>query len=191
MKTLRNTLAIMSLLSLSLSAKALPESIGIIDFQKVEQTISFDTIVQERTEGRLGDQGKAIRDATATLNAKQNDLQDKAKTMSEAQIKALAQEIATLRTNLQSLQMQVGKKLNADRQSLWSELKDQIYQTTSSIAKKHKLDLVLTANSAAYVANKVDLTDEMIAELKKIYGTQAPNSSTPSLMSPRAKSIRQ
>lgn len=167
------------------TVNAMPEQIGVVDFQKVGKAISFQTAMESLVKERLGNQNKAISDAATKMRDLQNSLKDDTKSLTDAEKTAKATEFAKTRDSLQSLQSEMASKLIAIRQSVEKDIKDKLDQTLGSIATKHKIELVLTTSGAAFVANKVDLTDELITELAKIYGRSDSSmaSSTPSTTS--------
>jgi len=78
--------------------------------------------------------------------------------------------LATLRAALAKVQSSMQTKMMSLRQNLGDEIKAKLEQMLGTIAAKHNVQTVYTSMGLAYAANKVDLTNELIEELAKIYG---------------------
>lgn len=152
----------------ALSAKAEPtDSVGIVDYQKLGQSISFQDLFKSKMEAALGTSRQDIETLTKAMQEKQKSLDDKTAKLTADQKKALTAALEEMRKKLTAMQADSQKKMMDVRTSIGNELKQKLEQVTGQVAAKHNLSLVFINSSLAYATNKVDITDELITELAK------------------------
>jgi Skp family chaperone for outer membrane proteins len=166
---------------------AAPESFGVVDYQKLGQAISFQTIFKSKMDAAVGTSSADMATLSKTMQEKQKQLEDKNAKLSDEQKKALTDAITEQQKKLATLQADSQKKAMEVRTSLGNDLKKKVEEATGRVAAKHNLSLVLVNNSVAWAGNKVDITDELIAEVAKALGVTPVSASqqAPVGMSPR------
>jgi Skp family chaperone for outer membrane proteins len=171
----------------AVSAVAAPEAFGVVDYQKLGQAISFQNIFKSKMDAAIGTSSADMATLSKAMQEKQKQLDDKNAKLSDAQKKELTDAIAEQQKKLASMQAESQKKAMEVRTSLGNDLKKKVEDATGRVAAKHNLSLVLVNNSVAWAGNKVDITDELIAEVAKALGvTPIPASQqTPMGMNPR------
>lgn len=150
-------------------------AVGVVDYQKVAQAISFQKAMTDRMQSATADSRKTVTEMSAQISAKEKELKDKAATLSADQKKALESGLANLRASLTKAQSDMQTKMMSLRQSLGDEIKTSLEKTLGAIAAKHNLESVYTTMGLAYAKDKVDLTEELITELAKTYGRVEAN----------------
>ncbi|MDQ2993546.1 MAG: OmpH family outer membrane protein [Pseudomonadota bacterium] len=164
-----------SLMMVGSSAFGAATQVGIVDYQKIAQAISFQKVLTQKLESSMSAQRKSLTDLTTKISAKEKEMTDKAATLTADQKKALQADLEKMRAELQKAQTEMQTKMTALRQNIGQEVKDKVEQAIGSIATKHNIEQVFTSMGLAYAANKVDLTDELITELAKTYGRAEAN----------------
>lgn len=176
----------------TLNAMAAAEPVGIVDYQKLGQAISFQNIFKAKMEAAMGTSSQDIATLSKAMQEKQKQLDDKNAKLTDEQKKALTDAIAEQQKKLASMQGDAQKKSMDVRMNLGKELKQKVEDATARVAAKHNINLVFVNASVAYAANKVDITDELVTELAKALGVQPVPAAEqiPAGMGPRQNMLR-
>ena len=156
----------------AMSAIAAAEPVGVVDYQKLGQSISFQDLFKTRMEASIGNSRQDIETLTKAMQEKQKQLDDKTAKLTDEQKKALTSAIDQQKKKLSDMQADSSKKAMEAHTNLGNELKQKLEQVMGQVAAKHDLSFVLVNASLAYAANKVDVTDEVVAELAKALGVK-------------------
>jgi Skp family chaperone for outer membrane proteins len=168
----------------AMTAVAAAEPVGVVDYQKLGQSISFQDLFKTRMEASMGTSRQDIETLTKAMQEKQKQLDDKTAKLTDEQKKALTSAIDQQKKKLSDMQADSSKKAMDARTNLGNDLKQKLEQVMGQVAAKHNLSLVLVNASLAYAANKVDVTDEIVAELAKALGVKpiSPSEQKPASM---------
>ncbi len=175
----------------SIGAKAAAEPVGVVDFQKISQAISFQELFKKKMEESMSNSRQEIEALTKAMQEKQKQLTDSTK-LTDEQKKLLTDAVDEQKKKLSEKQAEVQKSAMALRTDFTKELKQKVEDATGRVAAKHNLSMVFQSNSLAYAADKIDLTDELIADLSSSLGVK-PKSEAEQLQSQKgaAASIMQ
>lgn len=152
------------------SASATSKPIGVVDIQKIMQTISFQKVNQQRVLGLASTSRNAIKELSTQIAAQQHQLTDSSAALSAAQKQNLEVDLKNKMLKMLTMQRKFKQEISHLSTQNNQEIKNDIDKTIGMVATKHDLDLVVTTMTLAYAANKIDLTDELIAEFSKKYG---------------------
>ncbi len=163
------------------------DPIGVVDYQKLSQVISFQDLFKTRMETATASSRQDIETLTKAMQEKQKQLDDKTAKLTDAQKKALTDTVDQQKKKLAEMQTESQKKIMDVRTNLGNELKQKLDQVMGEVASKHNLSMVLVNASVAYAANKVDVTDEVASELSKVLGVKlvSPSDQKPGMMQQR------
>lgn len=155
----------------AMSASA-SDPVGVVDYQKLGQSISFQDLFKTKMETVMGTSRQDMETLTKAMQEKQKQLDDKNAKLTDEQKKSLTAAVEEQKKKLAAMQADSQKKAMDARMNLGNELKQKLEQATSTVAAKHNLSVVFINSSLAYAANKVDITDELVTELAKALGAK-------------------
>jgi Skp family chaperone for outer membrane proteins len=167
------------------------ESVGVIDYQKLGQSISFQDLFKTKMEAAIGNSRQELETLSKAVQEKANQLNGKNVKLTAEQKKSLTEAVDELKKKLSDKQSEAQKKAMEVRTNMGNELKKKLEDVVGQVAAKHNVTVVFNNSSLAYAANKVDLTDEVIAELAKSLGVKvnAPNGQQPAMGMPMNRPI--
>jgi Skp family chaperone for outer membrane proteins len=154
------------------ASAAATDPVGIVDYQKLGQSISFQDLFKTKMEAAMGTSRQDMETLTKAMQEKQKQLDDKNAKITDEQKKSLTAAVDEQKKKLASMQADSQKKMMEVRTNLGNDLKKKLEDITSQVAAKHNLSLVFINSSLAYASNKVDITDELVTELAKALGVK-------------------
>lgn len=149
------------------ASAATGDPVGVVDYQKLGQSISFQDLFKSKMEAAMGSSRQDMETLSKAMQEKQKQLDDKNAKLTDEQKKTLAAAVDEQKKKLAVMQADSQKKAVEARMALGNDLKKKLEDVTSQVAAKHNLSLVFINSSLAYAANKVDITDELVTELAK------------------------
>ncbi|MBN1403953.1 MAG: OmpH family outer membrane protein [Opitutales bacterium] len=168
------------ILALTVTASAFAQQFGIVDFQRASQSYwkviaeqrslaeqqQHFAELQQQVKGRID---QLTKDMNAALEDAQNPgLSEERKAEAQALAESKNQEIMQQSQSFQAQYQSVQRRLQLNQATMQSE----IMASISKVAKKNNLDMVFYTESAPY--GKVDITDEVIADLNSTAPAEAP-----------------
>lgn len=151
-------------------ASASQMKIGVVNFQEVQQKVRLTEMFKQRISGLrtefkgeidiLQAQREAIVAERSKLNDKEAKFTDAERKQLEAKIKKQETEMSKVRQEMRTQMVDARKKIAEESQVFFEK-------TIGKVAKKAGVDVVLNTNSVVYAADKVDLTDKVIAAFQK------------------------
>ncbi len=162
---------VMALFLLLGSTSVLAETIGVVNIQKVNAVLKFKNIIKARVVYATREQGPVLTDMSSKISTKENQLRNKNSSLSADQKKTIETEVAAERQKFFDLQRSYQLKTVTLYNKESNDIKNKVEQTLGVIAEKHHVHTVINEADVAYATRKIDLTDELISELKKIYKT--------------------
>lgn len=161
----------------AVGANAASDPVGVVDYQKVGQAISFQELFKTKMETAMGTSRQDMETLTKAMQEKQKQLDDKNAKLTDAQKKELTDTVAQQKKKLTDMQTESQKKMMTVRTDLGNDLKKKLEESVARVAAKHNISAVFLSNSLAYAANKVDITDELIADLASAFGVKPVSAS--------------
>jgi Skp family chaperone for outer membrane proteins len=102
------------------------------------------------------------------LEGKMHEIETKNETMSEQRLSRLRREAQSLRRELLFMDEDLQKNLSSLEQEIQAQLMQEASTLINNYAKEHNIDLVLSHDLVISVSDKVDITDNVIASLRKV-----------------------
>ncbi len=156
-------------LSIAQGARAEDLRIGVINTGKVmEQAPQAEAATKRLTQEFEPRQSKLIK-LKDELSQKQQQGEKDSLTMSETARKDLEKEIGRLARDLKVGEDEFREDLRARKAEELGKVQNQILAVIQTMAKEEKYDLILNDNAVIYVSDKVDITDGLLARLKKAH----------------------
>lgn len=153
-------------LLLSMSVFADDMKIGIVDVRQVLQSSPQVAAMQKKLQQQFADREKQLQAAQQQFQQDADKLNRDAAVMKPADRDALAKKAQAEQDNLRTMQMSMQKDLYAKQNEAMQTILNQMQDIISQIAKAKNLSLVITKDAVAYVANDVDVTQDVIAKMK-------------------------
>ncbi|MBN1684024.1 MAG: OmpH family outer membrane protein [Gammaproteobacteria bacterium] len=155
------------LVSAILSCTAFAETnIAVVDFQKVFQSSPQVSAAREKMQKQflpqqeeILAQQKKLKSLLASFNKNNAVMKDKAR-------KKASQDIIQVRQTLISMIKDYRQKVAETRNNLMNSIIQHIQDIIADIAKKNNFDLVLLRSSVPYASDKLDITDQVIKQIK-------------------------
>ncbi|MEG3767644.1 OmpH family outer membrane protein [Alteromonas sp. 14N.309.X.WAT.G.H12] len=165
----RQFVATLVLGSALVSASAMAEQkIGVVDVQGVFQAMPQAAEISNNIQMEFKDQIEEVNQLQKDGQFYAERLQRDAATMSEDEKKDLQSKIQNVREQLaakgQPLQQNIQRRSNEERNKLLGLIK----QAIDSVAAKENYDLVLNSGAVAFAKDQHDLSEEVLAQVKKI-----------------------
>ncbi|MBN2886484.1 MAG: OmpH family outer membrane protein [Chromatiaceae bacterium] len=156
-------------LLLSLPVQALAADLGYVDMQKVLDESRMGQQLQEELRASFESRGRAIAEEEQTIMQQQEQLERDAPLMSEDQVK---KRRAELESRIRAYQEEAGalqRELMQAQKEKGRTILVPAREAVESIAKKHKLDMVIERGQIGllYIDEALDLTAEVIEQLDK------------------------
>jgi outer membrane protein len=146
-------------------AAAADYKIGYVDVRKVVQ----ESEQAQQAKGQLEEQVAARKDELKSKRSKIQSLQEELKKqgslMSEAQKKEKQRKLQEAMREFRRLQQQAQEDLDTQKNQVLQDIYDRVFQIVNRIGEQEDFDLILTAPSAMYVADRVDLTQRVLGKL--------------------------
>lgn len=153
-------------LVLSITAFADDMKIGIVDVRQVLQNSPQVAEMQKKLQQQFADREKQLQTAQQQLQQDADKLSRDAAVMKPADRDALAKKAQAEQDNLRTMQMSMQKDLYAKQNEAMQTILNKMQDIISQIAKSKNLSMVITKDAVAYVANNVDVTQDVIAKMK-------------------------
>jgi len=146
-------------------ATAADYKIGYVDVRKVVQESEQAQAAKGELEDQVADRKAELKSKRQDIQALQKELDQQGNLMSEEQKKAKQRKLQEAMREFRRLQQKAQEDLDTQKNQVLQDLYDQVFQIVNRIGEKEDFDLILTAPSAMYVADRVDLTQRVLGEL--------------------------
>ena len=140
--------------------------VAIFDLHQVLKSDSQVVAAQANLKQQFAPDGKKIITAKKAL---QNDIQtyNKYKNKNSSAAKKLALKVNKESDKLANTQATFQRKLMVAQNQALKDVLDKVKTATKQVAKQDGYDLVFTKSNVAYNCDKVDITQQVIAAMKK------------------------
>ena len=149
------------------SAAFAQAKIGILNLQQVIQQSPQLTTVKAELQKQFGPAQKTVTDAQKILQDDMANYRKNSAVMSATDKQTLQDKITKEQQDLQATQMKFQQEYVAARDKAFTGLLAQIKSVVETVAKQKKFDLVLTNDAVAYASSDMDITNDVLAALKK------------------------
>ncbi|MEF8792172.1 OmpH family outer membrane protein [Thiohalorhabdus sp.] len=146
-------------------AVAAEYKIGYVDVRKVVQESEQAQQAKGELETKVAERKEQLARKRQKVQDLQKELENQGSLMSEEQEKAKKRRLQEAMRELRRLQQQAQEDLDTRKNQVLKDIYDQVFQIANRIGKQEEFDLILTAPSALYVADRVDLTQRVLAEV--------------------------
>ncbi len=164
MKKQISLVVFMLLLSTSLFAEGL--KIGVVNMQKLQnQAPQIQKMVAD-LQKRFGPQKEQLEKLAQTIQSDEKTLKQNELLMTKDKLTAARKDLVAKVQSFREQEAQLGKEIQVARNQELAVFSDTVNNILSELAKKDKYDLILN-DGVVYMDSKLDVTDKILAELKK------------------------
>ncbi|GGI89703.1 OmpH family outer membrane protein [Legionella impletisoli] len=150
------------------SAAAFADSskIGVVDLQKIMQNSPHMKEIQGKLEKEFKPRRDKLVAAEESLKADMDKFKRESAVMSEKQRKELERKIVAAQQQFEREGQQYQQELSAAHNEQMEAFYNKIRDAIVKVAKSDKYDIVLQKDAAPYSADKLDVTDKVMKEIK-------------------------
>ncbi|MCC5791973.1 MAG: OmpH family outer membrane protein [Legionellaceae bacterium] len=150
----------------SVSAFADAASIAVVDLQKIMQTTPKMQVIQQKLEKDFSPRREKLVKMEEVLKNDMEKLNRDAAVLSNTEKKDLQKKIMESRQKFEQDGQAYQQELNTAHNKAMQSLYDEVSKIIAAIAVKQKYDLVLQKDAAPYSASKLDITAQVLEQLK-------------------------
>ena len=161
--------AALSLTLVTLPASAEDYRIGVVNAVKVLQQAPQAAAARAKLEKEFAPRDRKLVAAQKELKKLEDKLAKDAAIMSEAERAKLEREIVSRRRELKREQEAFRDDINFRRNEEFGAIQKDVVKAIQAVAREGKYDLIL-GDGVIYASQKMDITDKVIAHLKKSQG---------------------
>lgn len=141
--------------------------IGVIDLQKILATSPQVAAARDQMKAKYEPSKKEITAAQKTLQSDFEKLSKNKAVMKDDERKNLEAKIDDEQKKLRTMASDFEQKFNEDEEKTMQAVTKQIQSVVDKFAQDQKFDLILAKGATAYNKDDLDVTDQVIAALKK------------------------
>ena len=149
------------------SASAADLRVAVVDMPKLLKESPQVAKIDARLKKKFTPQETKILNAQKKLKADVEKLQRDASVSKASARKKEQDRLIKEQKDFQALQVKFMQEVSAAHSDELKKLLEEINVIVIKVAKDQKLDLVLQAQSVLYVQDKVDITNAVLAKMKK------------------------
>ena len=152
-------------------------SIGVVDFAKCVKESKAGKAEQNNFDSIKNRMHKAIEDLDAQMTETANKLQDKdlLDSLSPEAENELKVRFQSLNEDMNRYQGQYYQVMQQANMKLIQTMAEMINRASEAVAKKNKFQLVLNKEAAFHFTSNLDITDQVIGELEKLFDKSGDN----------------
>ena len=166
-KTTILALALALALALGITATAHAGGVGYVDDRRLIDQSPQGQDILKQLETEFAERSRELKGRFDRLKAQQQDLEKNSVLMTEAELQVKADDLREFQRQLRRDQRDYQDDYARRRGQGLGKLEKTITEVVIAVAKRKKLDLVF--QQAVYASPDIDLTDQVLAELKKQY----------------------
>lgn len=140
--------------------------VGVVDMQKVFQSSSKAKTISEDLKKQFSSRRANIVKMSEALQADVQKYQKNESVLSKAQLTQLQESISKQGNTLRQAQSKFQSDLMAEQNKKMSGFINQVKASVSKVAKKKNLEVVFPSNTVLYSKDELDITSEVLADLK-------------------------
>lgn len=146
-------------------AVAAEYKIGYVDVRQVVQESEQAQQAKGELEEQVAQRKQQLARKRQKVQGLQQELEKQGSLMSEEQEKVKKRRLQEAMRELRRLQQQAQEDLDTRKNQVLQDIYDRVFQIANRIGEQEDFDLILTAPSALYVADRVDLTERVLTEV--------------------------
>ena len=144
------------------------QKIAFVNQTKLLQKAPQAKSARSKLQKEFGKRDKSLVKLQKEINKNATKLQKDAAILSTAELNKLKRKIVLLKRDLERDKAAFKEDLSIRQNEELLKLQKLVLQSIQTIAKKEKYDLIIS-DGVIYVSKKVDITDKILAQLKKQY----------------------
>lgn len=141
--------------------------IGVVEVKQVLQKIPQMTAVNQELEKQFKPRQQKLDEAQNALKADLEKMNRDGAVMNESDKAQLQDKIINERANVQALASTFQQDLNNAQSRAMQKLLTDVAKVVNKIAQDQKYDLILQGESVPYSNKRLNITDQVIADLSK------------------------
>jgi outer membrane protein len=162
----RVSIAVASLIALFSSISALADGYAVIDMKRVFTEAPQIKTINDSLQKQFSNRKNAIVKSNDQLQADIKKLERDKAVMSTKDVQALNAKIEKEGSQLREAQMNFQQSLFAAQNEAMKGFMDKVTGVVGKIAQDKKYDMVLPKNDLLYANDKLDITADVLAQLK-------------------------
>jgi outer membrane protein len=151
-----------------LSASAMAQTIAVVDVQRVVSQLPQMATMQQQLTQEFAGPTEEIKKLESDIKFNMEKFQREAMTMSEEQQLELRTKIENMQKDFQAkaqpLQEQIRRRQNEERNKILALVKNAV----DAVAAEENIDIVLQAQSVAFVKPEKDISDKVAEKVSKL-----------------------
>lgn len=165
---MRKSLLLTTAAALIFSAGAFADmKIGVLDLNKVMMSSPQVSSLQAQLKKQFDPRGQEITKMEKSIQGDIDKYNKDSPHMKSDELKKAQDKIIAEQKSLQDLQGNFQRDLMAAQNQSMQTILQKVETVTKTVAENNKLDLIMLKVSVAYSDPKLDVTDQVIAEMKK------------------------
>jgi len=140
--------------------------IGVLNMQKLQSDAPQIKVIMSRLQKRFEEPGQALSKLAQEIQNDEKDLKQNEVLMSPAKLKETRQALVDKVKSFREQETSLNKEMQTMRNQELAVFNGKVNQLLEDLAKKEKFDLILT-EGIVFVSDKLDITDKLVAQLKK------------------------
>lgn len=157
----------------NVSAAAL--KIGVVDRATLLQKSPQAQAATKVMEQKFGSRGKELVAQQNKIKDLQDQINRNGAVMSASQLQSLENKLDSLQQDFRSKQDDFQADVNSQRNQELSELQAAIDEAAQKFAKAQNYNLIIDKGVTYYADNTVDVTDQVLSQMKKDFKLQTNN----------------
>jgi outer membrane protein len=147
---------------------SLPTKIGVLDWQQLLAKAPQAEEAGKRLEQEFKTPKDNLLKKQKDFQAKQEKLGRDKDVMSEAERKKIENELTKMQQDLRRQDEELRSDYTARHQEEMSDFLKVVREVVDTLAKEKKFDLVLPQDATIYMADRVNVTDDVLESLRKL-----------------------
>lgn len=179
-KTIVCLCAVLFMSCISLSSASLAETkIGIFDLNRILLEVPQAKTAQQKLQEKFAPRNREMTALQQQLNIDAEGYNNASLTISDGGILRKKQEtIAAEQQKLQEMSASLQRDFSAERNKALQPLLNKIDSVITKLVKEQKLGVALALTSVAYHDKALEITDQVIAEMKRLDSPSAQKKAT-------------
>jgi len=150
--------------------------IGYVDMQKVLEQAPQAEAAQKALQKEFSPRDQSIVKEQQELRKLEDKLSRDGDVMAESDRRKLERDIVSRKRDLKRDQDEFREDLNIRRNEILGKLDNVVRDAVNAIAKTEKYDLIVSQGPGViHAADRIDITDKVIASLKQEYSKASKN----------------
>lgn len=150
--------------AIAVAATAQAQGMGYVDARRLIEQAPQGQQMERELEAEFAERGRELKGRVELFQAKEADLEKNRMALAEDDIAARVDELSELERKLRRAQREFNEDIARRRNQNLSKLEKQITAVIQEVAKRKELAVVF--QQVVYASEDIDLTDEVLAELK-------------------------